>query len=124
MGVNAEEMGKADKKTRAKKVFKDLLKSDAHVVLLIDKVGKIKVYTDIPDSREVGYVMMYVAKDIVGEDFDIQGEISDRMREAMNGKNDDGVCESTGGPSQLAAGADSGIDQVIEDISSGKGAGG
>lgn len=72
-----------EKKTRIKKLFKDLLKSDAHITILIDQFGKIKLYTDVQDQTELAYILTFVGNDIIGKAPEFNTELMKEMKERV-----------------------------------------
>ena len=59
-------------KTALKALWKKMLVAHGHIVILQDKTGKMSLFTNLNDTKDIAYSMTYIANDLLGkaEDFD------------------------------------------------------
>ena len=80
-------------KTALKTLWKKVLKAHAHVVILQDNAGKVKMFSNFDDPKDLAYTLTYMANDLLGKIDSFDDLVEDKVREKIKEKADQEIDE-------------------------------
>ena len=60
-----------------------MLKSSAHIAVTVDEGGNCKIYTNMDDTREIAYILLHLANDLMGRLDEFEKEMLGKYKEKV-----------------------------------------
>ena len=80
-------------KMQLKTIWKKVLKAHAHIVITQDQIGKIQMYTNFGDHKDVAYTLTYMANDLMGKVEEFDQMVAEKVKEEVKKKADQEIDE-------------------------------